>query len=640
MLDTAEVRLPYPRPFIGAVPCWLAGVACALFGALATLPAHAAAGALEEAFAAAAVQPERGLQKLQALRELAVTRHDLPTRLAADEAECQVRSEMDAARAMAVADAGLAAAGPDPQGAARDPWLRLRACRAAAVADGGQHAAGRAELDAMLALPPERSTRGARAVILLERGVSYSRSGELEQAQKDLFEACDTLKTLGEVREWRRCIGQLGNHYRGVGDGEEALRLLVPLRDALRSEGAAYEDAIYTYCIGGVYQLLGRWEDALQAHREAAEANLKAGDQLGVSYAERALADSLLHLGRPEEALQQVEQALARIAPGTVDVGEWAWQSLTRAEALLALGRGAQARAQLQAIEAEVRKRQEAKLLLTWLQHQARAMAEAGRWREAYEALHEAQDIQARQTAQKLSLESARLRMQFNRQHDADELDALRRLNDQGQQLRSAQAAALGLFVALLLVALVVVVRKVRQTRLLHALASTDELTGLPNRRAVLAYLEQSLAQAGQGQGPVSVLMIDVDHFKRVNDTQGHDVGDEVLRHLALTLGASLREHDRLGRLGGEEFVAVLPGTTTATAAQVAERMRAAVAASPLPRGQGAVPVTVSIGVAGMASGCMPAKALLAAADEALYLAKHAGRDRVQVLQTNLGAPT
>jgi diguanylate cyclase (GGDEF)-like protein len=155
--------------------------------------------------------------------------------------------------------------------------------------------------------------------------------------------------------------------------------------------------------------------------------------------------------------------------------------------------------------------------------------------------------------------------------------------------------------------------------------AATDGLTGLPNRRSLDQLLNAQLAMAQREGRPFSVLMLDLDHFKAVNDTHGHAVGDAVLRGFAQRIQAQLRRSDVCARYGGEEFCVVLPGTADALALDAGERLRRAVAGAPLaPK----VPVTVSVGVATWRAGD-DAAALLARADEALYTAKRTGRDRV-----------
>lgn len=156
-------------------------------------------------------------------------------------------------------------------------------------------------------------------------------------------------------------------------------------------------------------------------------------------------------------------------------------------------------------------------------------------------------------------------------------------------------------------------------------LAVTDPLTGLRNRRYVRRHLEGVLRNAG-----AAVLLIDVDRFKSVNDSLGHAAGDIVLREVAERVRAHIRAADVVARYGGEEFLVVMADTAAEEAALVAERLRAAIAASPVMVEGQAVPVTASVGVASGGSGTL-SDDVIAAADTALYAAKKAGRNRVEI---------
>lgn len=152
-----------------------------------------------------------------------------------------------------------------------------------------------------------------------------------------------------------------------------------------------------------------------------------------------------------------------------------------------------------------------------------------------------------------------------------------------------------------------------------------DPLTDAANRGYFETLLEQEARRAQRYEHPCSLLLLDIDHFKRINDTFGHEVGDEVLRSLVHALGKRLREADVLGRWGGEEFVILLPGTDETRSQHVAEKLREQVAATAFPRvGR----VTISLGVAGYRSG-EPVKDWVKRADEAMYAAKEGGRNRV-----------
>ena len=166
--------------------------------------------------------------------------------------------------------------------------------------------------------------------------------------------------------------------------------------------------------------------------------------------------------------------------------------------------------------------------------------------------------------------------------------------------------------------------------RTLSDLANTDALTGVLSRRALFERLDEEHARSSRFGCQLSVLMVDIDHFKRVNDTHGHQTGDRVLRSVAGAFLATLRLNDCVGRYGGEEFLAILPEIDAVGAFAVAERVRAAVAELAVHTQGGFVSVTSSIGVAEL-EGDERAESLVARADAALYAAKGAGRDRTVI---------
>jgi diguanylate cyclase (GGDEF)-like protein/PAS domain S-box-containing protein len=171
-----------------------------------------------------------------------------------------------------------------------------------------------------------------------------------------------------------------------------------------------------------------------------------------------------------------------------------------------------------------------------------------------------------------------------------------------------------------------------RQAAAAAALADTDGLTGLPNRRKVLERLDEDIEAARRSGHPLSLAMLDVDRFKSINDRFGHAAGDQVLQRVASAIQGALRSGDVVGRLGGEEFLLLLPGAGAEDAVAVAERVRAAVEAGGAPGGLGSPAgssVTVSLGVATFAGEA--AGDLLGRADRALYEAKHSGRNALRV---------
>lgn len=206
-------------------------------------------------------------------------------------------------------------------------------------------------------------------------------------------------------------------------------------------------------------------------------------------------------------------------------------------------------------------------------------------------------------------------------------------------------SSSVGLAISLLMVVGVLGVRilfvRLRsQEHELQQLATTDSLTGLPNRRELLAQGRRETARHLRTQRPLALIMLDVDDFKRVNDVHGHPRGDEVLKQVAEACRSSLRAIDVVGRIGGDEFLAILPETPLPEARVVGERIRLAVMERV---GPSEPAVSISVGIAALdtrkpAAG--PAEALIEAqkrADQALYRAKAAGRNRVEISEAPVG---
>ena len=233
-----------------------------------------------------------------------------------------------------------------------------------------------------------------------------------------------------------------------------------------------------------------------------------------------------------------------------------------------------------------------------------------------------------------------------NTVHDIE----LHRLELRGEQI-SREALYLGILVAWMLCAAVAVVWQLtalrrqqrRQERDIEALvartaqlrqqqedlrrqAAIDQLTGVLNRRGV----EQALASLGERvQTGIALIMVDLDHFKHINDTHGHAAGDQVIAEIARRIGAAVRNIDVPGRYGGEEFVLLLPETALAGSGLLGERLRRAIAATPVATVAGPLPITASLGVATAEPDVPDAATLISRADSALYAAKQAGRNRI-----------
>ena len=173
----------------------------------------------------------------------------------------------------------------------------------------------------------------------------------------------------------------------------------------------------------------------------------------------------------------------------------------------------------------------------------------------------------------------------------------------------------------------------IMKNRVLAEVSARDALTGLYNRWYVMEKIESEMNRSLRHGSPVALLMLDIDHFKRINASFGHAAGDQVLKSFGQVLRESCRVYDVPGRYGGEEFCIILPETRVGSTTAVAERIRQRLAASSLDIGSDRVAITASIGIAGMEAdgGIVSSAALIERADRALYSAKNNGRNRVEV---------
>ncbi len=173
--------------------------------------------------------------------------------------------------------------------------------------------------------------------------------------------------------------------------------------------------------------------------------------------------------------------------------------------------------------------------------------------------------------------------------------------------------------------------REQRDRQIQEKLAITDGLTGIPNHRYLQDFLAKEFERARRYMHPLSLIMLDIDSFKTINDTYGHEVGDMVLKEIARILALSVREVDLVARYGGEEFAIVLPETSLESAFNTAERLRLRIEKSKIPTPKGELQVTISLGISCLKAGHQTKDELISAADEALYRAKRGGKNRVEL---------
>jgi diguanylate cyclase (GGDEF)-like protein len=409
-------------------------------------------------------------------------------------------------------------------------------------------------------------------------------------------------------------------------------------KDLVAPGRGRYLRSLVAYSAGGSLGLLGLTEPALAHMRQALAISVDLQDAAGIAAARIEIAQFSLNAGRPAEALASLD-AVERLLK---EQGAGAAERLIRVHAL-----------QLRAM-AQLRRGELAKLLertsaldvdgllpanrRELVLARAEAQAALGRYADAYASMRQARELDDESRALGRDAQVLQLQARYDTSQRDAEIAALRHEQEATRLAVQAQAATQrGLWAAVLallaggVAAGVLGWRSLQRRRELTDLALRDELTGLPNRRAIQAYARAQIDQARRLGLPLALALIDLDHFKQVNDRFGHPIGDALLRALGEVAPPVLRASDRLGRWGGEEFLLVLPGTQADELGAAFDRLLAAFARAEvdgLPKPHG---VSFSMGTAVVDQRNHDTRdadydALLERADRRLYQAKREGR--------------
>jgi diguanylate cyclase (GGDEF)-like protein len=537
---------------------------------------------------------------------------------------------------VALAERGMARAGADGD---RRAEADLRLCRGY-----GQEAAGR--LDEAAADFDFGAAQGRRlgndrllADALVFRGELRYFRGDMGRALEDLKQAYELYVRVGKASRRRYALNAIANLYADarVGEYDRAIEYYRQLLAANQTAGLPREVATGYYNLAGTYESKGDLPAALAYYRRAMEMERRLGDADEAAYTGRSVGVVLTKQGHPARALPWLDAAIAA-AGRARDVDRMAAAQLSRGVALRSLGRVREALADLDAARTRYEAARNTRFLERVHGERALAFAAAGDWERAYQARTEQLRYQGELAEQLKEEHTSRLRVQFDTEKKEAENRALLRENrlrgqalKDAERIRSLQAAVLALALGIAAVLGFLVVRHVRGERLMRVIALTDELTRLPNRRHVLELADRGLAAARRTGEPFSLLALDVDRFKEINDRYGHEAGDQVLRRVAQACRGTLRHDDAMGRTGGEEFVVVLPRADLATAREVAERLRAAVEGLDWSAVAPGLHVTVSLGAAERTPADGTFADLSRRADHSLYRAKEGGRNRVEV---------
>ncbi|HWK89580.1 MAG TPA: GGDEF domain-containing protein [Longimicrobium sp.] len=578
--------------------------------------------------------PEAALRLVQRAMPLLGPASAAPLRMRAHEVRCWAAASAapDSVPAYAARGVEDAAGTGEPRALAA-----LRACRGYGYEAAGRTREAMEDYEFGVAQGRRLGARDLLAdALALRGGLRYYR-GDYGHALADFDEAYRLYTALRNDGQQRYTLNAIANVYADahVAQYDRALEYYRQVLEANRRAGNERGIATSYFNLGSTLERMGRLDEALASYRRGQASDRRRGDAAEVAVDQRAVAIVLYKLNRPAEALAVVDSALARFRAED-DVEMIASARLTRGIVLRMLGRTDGALADLEAARAYFAEIGNQRFLEKVHEERAQAYAVAGAWREAFQARGDQLALQRTLSAQAGEEQGARLRVQFDTEKKEAENQALLRQGAAAARIRRLQVAVLVLSAAVIAALALLFARQWRNARSLRITALTDELTGLPNRRHLWRVANDQVRAARVRGTGFGVLALDVDRFKSINDTFGHDTGDAVLQRVAQVVRGSLRDGDTVGRTGGEEFVAVLPGAGPAAAAEVAERLRASVEGTDFTDLHPALAVTLSVGATVWQPDDTGIAATLKRADDSLYRAKAAGRNRVEMASTGI----
>jgi diguanylate cyclase (GGDEF)-like protein len=549
---------------------------------------------------------------------------------------CMSLGGFAADRALVMADAGLDLADREKDTLSQ---ARFLTCKAYALEVSGDMASAGVVYERALPAAQVSGDREAIANAYAYRGENRHYQGRYDDALIDLNRAFALYTRLGDNGGRRYALNAMANLYSDphVGEFDKAIEYYRELLKADRAAGAKGAVATALFNIASAYEEKEDYEAALREFGSALELDRELGDQEAIAEEERAIGRVLIAQGNAQEALPMIDRSLAYFAEkGNADAQ--ARTRITRAAALRSLGRLDDALRTINLSFAHFEQGENLRYLVFVHEERADIFEARGEWRAAYREAEALREIEKRMEKGLMKERTSRLRVQFDAARKDEQNTALQAENqrrtlefDGVQRMRNLQRMVILLGAALCVLLGAMALQQLRRNRRMRALAMTDDLTGLPNRRHILKYLEGHRASALQSHRPLALLAFDVDHFKRFNDQHGHGGGDRLLTALSKIIVRYLRPGDRIGRIGGEEFLVVLPATSLQDAEAIAERLRATIETARLDDLPDAVHVTASFGVAELRAEDAGVEPLLKRADDALYRAKHAGRNRVVV---------
>lgn len=508
-------------------------------------------------------------------------------------------------------------------------------CRGQMYETAGNNAKARALYEQAVTVAAETHDDEMLAQSLFSRGYLLGLQGEYASGLTDLKRAQALFDKLNKPIHSLTTLNSIAILYNRMGDYAQARYIYSRALKAQREAGMQREEAVTLHNLGRAYENLHQWDESRQAFSQSLALSRQLNYSRGEAYALRGLAAVSNASGDPKGALDTLARAES-LQKQTPDARLRAQIQLARGIAFHKLDRLPESTAALEDALEVFRQADAMGELNATYSELAEVYAGSGNWRAAYDRRTQAKETSDRLLNNQLDQRFATLKVEFDTAAKDKENASLIRENEinqealtQGRNVRKLQAAVILLSATLAVLLAMLAIHQRRNALRMRYLALTDELTDVPNRRSVLSRLDPLLRSPDEGA--CAVLIIDIDHFKRINDQCGHPVGDEVLKVVANTVRNGIIEPSFFGRLGGEEFLIVLPRSDIGGARAAAERFRDAIMSIDTSRWfPDRRRVTASIGCAVSMPGADTPSTMLKRADFALYAAKRRGRNCVE----------
>jgi len=592
---------------------------------------HPAQALIDRAWAGARTDPDASSRDAYAALEMLGGRPDVDLEIRARLLLCDHLSERD----QKAAEQQVAQV-RDLLPRAKRPGLQagVLTCEGTIRETAGDNASARDLYERAVQVATETTDNEMLAGALFSRGYLMGVQGQYAAGLSDLKRAQSVFEEINLPDHALTALNAIAILYNRMGDYAQAIHIYERALKAQRAAGMRREQAVTLHNLGRAHENLLEWDAAGQGFEESLAISRELSYARGEAYALRGLGAVANAKGDPTTALTTLERA-SILQRQTPDARLHAQIQLARGIALHQLRRLSASVDALQEALAVFQKADSLTELRATHAELAGVLADVGNWREAYDHLAKAKETAERQFRNQIDQRFTTLKVEFDTASKEKENALLVRENEANQKAleqerraRSLQATVILLIVVLAALLATLAIHQWRTTRRMRTLAMTDELTGVPNRRALLARLAP-LVEAPSGRIH-AMLIIDIDHFKRINDQYGHPEGDEALKLVAARLRAEVVEPAFIGRLGGEEFAIVVPDSDAEAGRQLAERFRESVMTIDTQRWLADRRLTVSIGLTVSRLAGDTSSHMLQRADAALYEAKRSGRNCVR----------